>query len=78
MLAVESPQAPSVSLCKSRLTDLAQELLERAQEAGSARKDVDPMTFLRMIHGIALACEDNPDMAPSMLQVMKDGLLRAA
>ena len=78
MLATESPQAPSVSLCKSRLTDLSQVLLERAQEAGSARKDVDPMTFLRMIHGISLACDDNPEMAPAMLQVMKDGLLRAA
>jgi AcrR family transcriptional regulator len=78
MLAAESPQAPSVSLCKSRLMDLAQELLEHAQEAGVARKDVDPMTFLRMIHGISLACEDSPEMTPSMLQVMKDGLLRAA
>jgi AcrR family transcriptional regulator len=76
MLATESPQAPSVSLCKSRLTDLSGELMEHAQAAGAARRDVDPMTFLRMIHGISLACEDNPEMAPAMLQVMKDGLLK--
>ncbi len=78
MLAAESPQAPSVSVCKSRMMDLTQELLERAQVAGAARRDIDPMTLLRMIHGMALSCEDSPEMAPAMLQVMKDGLLKAA
>jgi len=31
-----------------------------------------------MIHGIMLASEDNPQLAESMLQVMKDGLLLPA
>jgi AcrR family transcriptional regulator len=75
MLANAEPGAEALNLCKTRLTDVAGEMLTRAQEVGAARKDMDPTTFLRMIHGITLACEDNPEMAPAMLQVMKDGLL---
>ena len=77
MLADNDPR-PGLTLCKTRMTDIAGQLLLHAQDAGAVRKDVDPVTFLRMLHGIALACEDNPDMAPAMLQVMKDGLLKAA
>ena len=77
MLADEDPR-PGLTLCKSRLNDVAGDLLIQAQDTGVARKDVDSMTFLRMLHGIALACEDNPEMAPAMLQVIKDGLFKAA
>lgn len=74
MLADVEPQPAVLTLCKSRMTDIAGELLVRAQEAGEVRGDLAPQTFLRMIHGISLACEDHPDMAPMMLKVMKDGL----
>ncbi len=47
------------------------------QDAGVARKDLDSTTLLRMLHGIALACEETPELAPSMLQVMKAGVLVA-
>lgn len=77
MLADGDPR-PGLMLCKTRMTDLAAEILQHAQDAGAVREDVDGVTFLRMLHGIALACEDNPEMAPSMLQVMKDGLLLKA
>lgn len=77
MLADGDPR-PGLTLCKTRMTDLAGEILVRAQDVGAVRKDVDGVTFLRMLHGIALACEDNPEMAPAMLQVMKDGLLPKA
>jgi hypothetical protein len=30
-----------------------------------------------MLHGISLACEETPELAPSMLQVMKAGVLVA-
>lgn len=69
---------PGLTLCKSRMTEIAGETLAHAQEAEAARKDVDTVTFLRMLHGIALACEENPEMAPAMLEVMKAGLLRGA
>jgi AcrR family transcriptional regulator len=75
MLADVEPQPPVITLCKTRMTDIAGDMLVHAQQAGTVRKDLDPPTFLRMIHGISLACENNPEMAPAMLQVMKDGLL---
>jgi AcrR family transcriptional regulator len=75
MLATEGPHPDGLTLCKSRMSDIAGQVLEHAQEAGAARKGMDSTAFLRMIHGISLACEDNPDMAPSMMQVMKAGLL---
>ena len=78
MLAAEGPHPDGLTLCKSRLTDTSEELLRCAQEAGAARRDVEPITFLRMVHGIAIACDDNPDLATSMLQVMKNGVLTQA
>ncbi|MBR7829993.1 TetR/AcrR family transcriptional regulator [Actinospica sp. MGRD01-02] len=69
---------PGLTLCKTRMTEIAGETLAHAQDAGAAREDVDTVTFLRMLHGIALACEENPEMAPAMLEVMKAGLLRGA
>jgi AcrR family transcriptional regulator len=75
MLATEGPHPEGLTLCKSRMTDLTGEMLLLAQDAGAARKGIEPTAFLRMLHGITIACDDNPEMAPSMLQVMKDGLL---
>ena len=75
MLATEGPHPDGLTLCKSRMSDLTAEMLTHAQESGAARKGMDPTAFLRMLHGITIACDDNPEMAPSMLQVMKDGLL---
>ena len=76
MLADVVPQPEVLTLCKSRMSDVPGHMLVRAQDAGAVRKDLDVTTFLRMIHGISLACEDNPDMAPMMLKVMKDGLVK--
>jgi hypothetical protein len=64
-----------LTLCRTRLHDVAGAMLARAQEAGAARADLDLTTFQRMIYGIALACEQNPDLAPGMLRVVKDGVL---
>lgn len=77
MMASDDPTPARLTMCKSRLTDIAGKMLSRAQDAGVARKDLDSFTFLRMLHGITLACDDNPSLAPAMLQVMKDGVLKA-
>ncbi|HET9169093.1 MAG TPA: helix-turn-helix domain-containing protein [Actinospica sp.] len=68
---------PGLTLCKTRMHDVAGEIVAHAQEAGVARRDLDSATFLRMLHGISLACEENPEMAPAMVQVMKAGVLSA-
>jgi AcrR family transcriptional regulator len=75
LLADVDPQPAVLTLCKTRMYGITGDMLARAQQDGAARKDVDLITFMRMIHGIALASEENPDLAPTMLQVMKDGLL---
>lgn len=72
------PQPEVLTVCKTRIYDIAGDILARAQSEGVVRKDLDRTTFLRMIHGIAAACEDSPEMAPSMLRVMKDGVLGAS
>ena len=66
---------PGLTMCKSRMYDIAGEIVANAQNAGVARTDLDSTTFLRMLHGISVACEENPEMAPAMLQVMKAGVL---
>lgn len=68
---------PGLTLCKTRMYEVAGEMLAHAQDAGVARKDLDSTTLLKMLHGISLACEENPELAPSMLQVMKAGVLVA-
>jgi AcrR family transcriptional regulator len=74
LLADVEPQPPVLTMCRSRMYDITGSILQRAQDAGAARKDVDLNTFMRMIHGITLAAEDNRELAPGMLQLMKDGL----
>ena len=74
LLVDVEPQPAVLNLCKSRMYGITGAILERAQGAGAARKDVDLLTFMRMIHGITLAAEDNRELAPGMLQLMKDGL----
>jgi AcrR family transcriptional regulator len=49
-------------------------LLDRAQEAGIIRDDVDGTHVMRLVHGIGLACESAPDMADFLLSVVIDGL----
>lgn len=66
---------PGLTICKSRMHEIAGVTLTCAQNAGVARRDLDSTTLLRMLHGIALACEEAPEMAPAMLQVMKAGVI---
>jgi AcrR family transcriptional regulator len=78
MLATEGPHPEGLTMCKSRIMDIAGDVLQHAQDSGAARAGMDAFSFQRMLHGITLACDENPEMAPSMLQVMKDGLLVAS
>ena len=76
MLAERPDQSETLSLCRSRLIDIVDMLLARAQESGAARADVDGQTLFKMIHGVAMACETTPETAGPMLAVMRDGMLR--
>jgi AcrR family transcriptional regulator len=56
-------------------------LLERAQEAGVARPEVQGPDLLRMVHGMMLACDyspGDPEQAERMLSMVLAGLMPGA
>jgi AcrR family transcriptional regulator len=59
-----------------RMTASAAELLARAQAAGEVRSDIDALSLLHLVHGIALAHQHAPDtvQAEKLLAIMLDGL----
>jgi hypothetical protein len=78
MLAEHPDQSELLSVCRSRLIDIVDMLLARAQEAGAMRSDVDGQTVFKLVHGVAMACESTPEAAAPMLAIVRDGLLRPA
>jgi hypothetical protein len=52
----------------------AEQLLERAQQAGTVRKDLTAMDVMRLMHGIGVAVEQTPGDADRMLSLLLDGV----
>ncbi|MGH6654897.1 MAG: TetR/AcrR family transcriptional regulator [Actinocrinis sp.] len=75
LLAERPDQSQSLSICRSRLIDIVDTLLARAQESGAVRPGVDGQTLFKLIHGVAMVCETTPDAAGPMLAVVHDGVL---
>jgi AcrR family transcriptional regulator len=75
MLSDTEPVPALLTSCRGTVHGIAAEVVEHAQKAGVARPDLEPATLMRMIYGIALASEDNPSMAPAMLEVLRAGVL---
>jgi len=69
--------APVFSACRDDLLAAAAALLTRAQQAGVARLDVQPLDLLRLSHGVAAATErvTDSDEAERLLSLMLNGLL---
>lgn len=78
MLAEQPDKTDTFSVCRSRLIDIVDMLLARAQEAGTVRPDVDGQTLFKLVHGVAMACESTPECAGPMLAIVRDGLLKPA
>jgi len=55
--------APVFSACRDDLLAAAAALLTRAQQAGAARPDVQPLDLLRLSHAVAAATEHASDSA---------------
>jgi AcrR family transcriptional regulator len=72
----DQSKVATFSLCKSQMMKAVDVLVERAREAGVVRTDVDAQTLVKLLHGIATACDQTPDMAPAMVAVVRDGLLQ--
>ena len=56
------------------MRDTTDRLLQRAQEAGAVRADLDPDGRDAVAHGVVVATEHTPDQADRMLAFMLDGL----
>jgi hypothetical protein len=60
--------------CRETMRTAVGGLLDSAQQAGAIRPDVDHITVLRLAHGVGMACENVPEMADRMMDLVIDGL----
>jgi AcrR family transcriptional regulator len=60
--------------CRDTLRGAVGRLLEPAQADGFIRTDIDSATLLRLIHGVGVASESQPDKGALMLSVVLAGL----
>ena len=63
-----------ISTCWVAMRETTQRLLASAQQAGSVRADVDASDVMRLIHGVTVSTEKQPERADMLLSVMLDGL----
>ena len=63
-----------ISTCWVAMRETTQRLLASAQQAGSVRADVDAGDVMRLIHGVTVSTEKQPERADMLLSVMLDGL----
>jgi AcrR family transcriptional regulator len=75
MLSDTEPVPAALTTCRSTVHAVWAEILERAQNAGAARTGIEPATLMKMIYGIAMATQDNPESAAAMLDVVRAGVL---
>jgi AcrR family transcriptional regulator len=66
-----------LSACSKALRGCTDSLLQRAQQAGAARPDVQSADVLRLAHGLIMAAEQpgDPGQPDRMLDMVIDGLL---
>jgi AcrR family transcriptional regulator len=71
MLAGDSE---TMDYCRTTMRGAISQLLDAAQAEGTIRTDVDSITLLRLVHGIGVASEAQPDRADFMLSIVLAGL----
>src|SRR3984885_6600353 len=49
-----------ITSCWSAMSDAAERLMTRAQQAGMLRDDIKPIDVLRLVHGVVIATEQTP------------------
>ncbi len=63
-----------ISSCWMIMRDTTERLLTNAQRAGLIRSDVTAMDVMRLLHGVAVSSERDPDRIGLLLSVTLDGL----
>jgi AcrR family transcriptional regulator len=74
MLNTIDAEAPVFVACRSAITSAGDMLLQRAQEAGEARKDTNFSDVGRMVSGIASIRTADPGQIDRILDMALDGL----
>lgn len=74
MLNTIDAEAPVFVACRSAITSAGDMLLQRAQEAGEARKDTNFSDVGRMVSGIASIRTADPGQIDRILDIALDGL----
>ena len=78
LLATLSKDSAVYSMCSQLMRNTTTSLVERAQEAGIARRDVLPADVMRLVHGLIMAENAAPGdegQADRMLSLVVAGLL---
>ncbi len=63
-----------ITSCWGAMSDAAERLMTRAQQAGTLRQDIKPIDVLRLVHGVVIATEQAPGETDRLLGLMLDGL----
>ena len=63
-----------ISLCSQIIRSTAEQLLQRAQEAGAVRADLTAIDVMMLVHGVVVATERTPEQADRLLSITLDGL----
>ena len=63
-----------ITSCWMTMRETTERLLESAQRAGVIRSDVTGMDVLRLLHGVAVSSEKDPDRTDLLMSVTLDGL----
>jgi AcrR family transcriptional regulator len=66
--------APLFQVCRASLFEAGEPLLERAQEAGAVRPDVNIAEVIQMVVGIAKIPTSDPAQTEHILRIALDGL----
>ena len=74
LFAYSGPEATVFAHCRSALQAAGGPLLQRAQEAGVVRTDVDIQDVLHLVSGISKLSTLEPDQVRHVLDVAIDGL----
>jgi hypothetical protein len=63
-----------ITSCWITMRETSERLLRSAQRAGAIRSDVTGIDVMRLVHGVAVSSEKDPDRIGLLLSVMLDGL----
>jgi AcrR family transcriptional regulator len=63
-----------ITTCYVAMRETTERLLASAQRVGAVRGDVDASDVMRLVHGVTVSTEKQPERAAMLLSVLLDGL----